>query len=132
MGHILMFSLTNFRSTMACLFMSFLSGLISVYDNVLNVVYFESLEVSEQNPLASMIIYFVGVEGLVTIKATTTILAVLAMCVLSFTKWKIVILPVFLFQLGLFLYLSFYAPTGMFETHDLLLPISQFFEFYLK
>ena len=122
----------KFKSSMVCLCMSFLSGLISVYDNVLNVVYFESLAISEQNPVASMIIDYVGVEGLVTLKAVTTILAVLAMCLLSFTKWRVVILPVFLFQVGLFLYLSFYTPTSIFETRDLLLPISQFFEFYLK
>ena len=127
-----MFSLSILKSRAACLLMSFLSGLISVYDNVMNVVYFESLEINQQNPVASMIIGAVGVEGLVIIKGVTTILAVLAMCVLSFTKLRIVIPFVFAFQLLLFVYLSFYTPVGMFETHDLFLAIRQFFEFYLK
>lgn len=124
--------LEKFRSSMACLCMSFLSGLISVYDNVLNVVYFESLAVDEQNPVASMIIENMGVEGLVLTKAVGTVLAVSAMCVLSFTKWRIAIVPVFIFQVLLFLYLSFYTPVEMFDSRDLFKVVGQFFEFYMK
>ena len=48
-----------FKSSLkTCLFllMSFAAGLISVYDNVLNVIFMETLPVDEQNPFASSII----------------------------------------------------------------------------
>ena len=66
----------------------------------------------EQNPMASAIIDLYGVEGLVHIKAVTTVLAVLFMCVLSFTKYRIAIIPVFIFQCLLFYYLTFYTASG--------------------
>ena len=127
-----------FKSCKACLFllMSFAAGLISVYDNVMNVVFMKTLPMDEQNPMASSIIEHVGVAGLVHIKAVTTILAVLIMCVLSFTKYRIVIIPVFIFQCLLFYYLTFYTPTGagfwgngyesIFE------PLELFWEFYTE
>ena len=45
------------------LLMSFAAGLISVYDNVLNVVFMETLPMDEQNPVASAIIDFWGVNS---------------------------------------------------------------------
>ena len=58
----------------------FLSGLISVYDNVMNVVFYEDLPRTEQNPQASWIIENLGgVAGLVQVKAITTIMAVVVM-----------------------------------------------------
>ena len=73
----------------------FLSGMISAYDNVMNVVFYDELPTTEQNPYASWII------------------------------------PVFLFQLGLFLYITFYTPNiaDVFwgDWGD---PIIIFFEFY--
>lgn len=103
-----------FKSCKACLFllMSFAAGLISVYDNVLNVVFMDTLAMDEQNPIASAIIEAWGVSGLVHIKAVTTIIAVAAMCILSFTKYRVAIVPVFVFQCLLFYYLTFYTPSG--------------------
>ena len=48
-------------------FAVFLAGLISVYDNVMNVIFFESLKRDEKNPVASWIIEQKGVESLVEI-----------------------------------------------------------------
>ena len=116
------------------LFMSLVAGLISVYDNTLNLIFMKSLPVDEQNPFASMIIDSYGVEGLIHIKAMTTIIAVVAMCVLSFTKYRITIIPVFCFQILLFLYLTFYAPVGGWgftnEADEFALPFKLFWEFY--
>lgn len=114
--------------------MSFVSGLISVYDNILNVIFMKTLPMDEQNPMASAIIDLYGVEGLVHIKAVTTVLAVLFMCVLSFTKYRIAIIPVFIFQCLLFYYLTFYTPSGAgfwgngYES--IFRPFELFWEFY--
>jgi len=116
------------------LFMSFVAGLISAYDNVLNLVFMKSLPTDEQNPVASAIISLYGVGGLIHIKAMTTIIAVVAMCVLSFTKYRVAIIPVFCFQILLFLYLTFYAPSGAWgfgnEADEFALPFKLFWEFY--
>ena len=108
----------------------FLSGLISVYDNVMNVVFYYQLPKTEQNPIASWIIREGGVASLVQIKSITTILAVAIMLALIKTKHRKVILPVFLFQFGLFLYLTFYTSTGGSFEGDFAEPIKLFFEFY--
>lgn len=107
-----------------------LSGLISVYDNVMNVIFYDQLPRTEQNPIASWIIKEGGVASLVQIKSVTTILAVAIMLVLIKTKYRIVILPVFLFQIGLFFYLTFYVPAGSWLGDDFTEPIRMFFEFY--
>ena len=110
----------------------FLSGMISVYDNVMNVVFYEDLPRTEQNPLASWIIRNVGgVAGLVQVKAITTMMAVIVMLGLIKTKYRVVILPVFLFQLCLFYYLTFHTIEGnTFFTGDFGRAIRLFFEFY--
>lgn len=125
------------KSCKVCLFlfMSFAAGLISVYDNVLNVVFMETLPFDEQNPIASAIIGHVGVAGLVHIKAVTTILAVLFMCILSFTKYRIAIIPVFIFQCLLFYYLTFYTANGVFwgSEHDSVFhSLELFWRFYTE
>jgi len=125
------------KSCKVCLFllMSFAAGLISVYDNVLNVIFMETLPVDEQNPMASMIIDYVGVVGLVHIKSVTTILAVLFMCILSFTKYRIAIIPVLIFQCLLFYYLTFYTPTGNFLGNgyeSIFGPLELFWRFYTE
>jgi len=107
-----------------------LSGLISVYDNVMNVIFYDQLPRTEQNPIASWIIKEGGVASLVQIKSVTTILAVAIMLALIKTKYKIVILPVFLFQIGLFFYLTFYVPDGSWFGDDFAEPVKMFFEFY--
>tara|TARA_B100002019_G_C20854967_1_gene396471 strand:- start:84 stop:482 length:399 start_codon:yes stop_codon:yes gene_type:complete len=114
--------------------MSFAAGLISVYDNVLNVIFMETLPADEQNPFASSIIDAVGVVGLVHIKAVTTIVAVIIMCALSFTKYRTAIIGVFILQCLLFFYLTFYTPNGNFwgNNEDLALPIKLFWRFYTE
>jgi len=109
----------------------FLSGLISVYDNVMNVVFYSELPVMEQNPYASWLIGKTGVSGLIEIKAIGTIVSVILMFALTKTKYRGVIIPVFIFQIMLFCYLSFY--TNDYNTigeSDLFVPVKLFFEFY--
>lgn len=110
----------------------FLSGLISVYDNVMNVIFFKTLKMDEKNPVASWIIETKGVSGLVEIKAVTTVLAVAIMLALLKTRYKLIIWPVFVFQLCLFYYLTFHVAgdTGNMFGKDFGLPIKLFFEFY--
>tara|TARA_R100000008_G_C3583235_1_gene170131 strand:- start:2091 stop:2492 length:402 start_codon:yes stop_codon:yes gene_type:complete len=109
----------------------FLSGLISVYDNVMNVVFYEDLPRTEQNPVASWIISKAGVAGLVQTKAITTMIAVVVMLSLIKTKYRVVILPVFLFQLCLFFYLTFYTVgNNTFFISDWGRAIKLFIEFY--
>lgn len=111
--------------------LSFLSGVISAYDNVLNVIFYETLPKMELNPLASMIIEAHGVDGLVTIKATGTLLAVTWMSFLVKTKYKYVVYPVTLVQTCLFYFLTFYTnDPDTFMSNDWLLPLEMFFEFY--
>lgn len=110
----------------------FSAGLISVYDNVMNVIFFKSLQADEKNPIASWVIEHGGVEGLVETKAYTTMIAVVIMLLLTKTKFRFVIWPVLFFQLCLFYYLTFHTIKGgeMFG-NDFGLPIKLFFEFYL-
>jgi hypothetical protein len=110
---------------------SFVSGLISVYDNVMNVIFYEDLPRTEQNPFASWLIEQVGVHGLVEIKALGTVLAVAIMLVLAKTKYKSSIWFVLLFQFLLFCYLTFYTENGLLITEDLFVPVQFFFDFYL-
>ncbi|MQF98049.1 MAG: hypothetical protein FI729_00745 [SAR202 cluster bacterium] len=111
----------------------FLSGLISVYDNVMNVIFFKTLKMDEKNPVASWIIETKGVSGLVEIKAVTTVLAVAIMLALLKTRYKLIVWPVFVFQLCLFYYLTFHVAgdTGDMFGKDFGLPIKLFFEFYM-
>ena len=108
-----------------------ISGLISVYDNVMNVIFYDTLPIDERNPLASKIIEWYGVKGLVEIKATGTVLAVIVMLLLAKTRYKFVVYPVFLVQLWLFYYLTFHvnSMTNFLDT-DFGLPIRLFLEFY--
>ena len=112
-------------------FTVFISGLISVYDNVMNVIFYDTLPIDERNPLASKIIEWYGVKGLVEIKATGTILAVIAMLLLAKPRYKFIIYPVFLVQLWLFYYLTFHVNSMTnFLDADFGLPIRLFLEFY--
>ena len=59
--------------------LAFISGLISVYDNVMNVLFYHTLPLDERNPVASIIIEHFGVVGLVETKAYGTIIGVTVM-----------------------------------------------------
>jgi len=117
------------KNNIALLFIVFLTGLISVYDTVMSVLFMSTLSQNEQNPIASWIINQIGVSGLVQVKAIGTILATAIMCKLVYTKWKTCIVPVFFFQLILFFYISFYVVSEPFGP-DIWLPIKMFFNFY--
>ena len=71
-----------FSNKFTLLALTFISGLISVYDNVMNVVFYDSLPIDELNPVASLIIDEFSVAGLVVAKAIGTILAVALMVTL--------------------------------------------------
>ena len=120
-----------FSNKFTLLALTFISGLISVYDNVMNVVFYDSLPADELNPVASLIIDEFSVAGLVVAKAIGTILAVALMMTLIKTKYKYVIYPVFVFQASLFYFLTFH--TGSYETFfnkDLWNTMKMALEFY--
>lgn len=94
------------------LFMILAIGVISAYDNVLCFLTIDTLEENEQNPIALMIIKRLGVPGLISLKAVGTILATMIMVRLVYSKYYIAILPVFIFQMGLLIYLTFATDTG--------------------
>jgi hypothetical protein len=83
-------------------------GLVSVYDVYMTVLYPYDVSTQEQNPVAMKLIKNFGVYGFVSIKSTSTIIAVAICLHLINTKYKVAIIPVFLFQLILFFYLTFY------------------------
>lgn len=110
---------------------SFLAGLISVYDNVLNVVFYSSLPNDERNPFASRIIEEHGVAGLVEIKAMGTILAVMLMLVMIKTKYKFIVYPIFFIQFALFYFLTFHVnDMRNFWERDFGLPFFLVLDFY--
>ena len=114
---------------LSLLMMIFWSGLVSVYDNVLNLLTIDILKEQEQNPLASYVIEHWGVGGLIYIKAFTTMMAALLMIRLVHSRWRIVIVPVFIFQSMLFCYLTFYIESG-FWAGDMFRPVEMVIEFY--
>lgn len=129
--------ISKLRQAFPFLMMSFVAGFISAYDNTLNLIFMNSLPMDEQNPVASKIIEVFGVTGLIYLKAATTFLAVIIMCVLSFVnKYRVSIIPVFLMQLLLFYYLTFYTPThGFFEIggkDEFAVPFKMYWRFITK
>ncbi len=113
--------------------MVFAAGLISAYDNVLSYLLMDSLEANEKNPMALWVIQNGGVASLIYLKAVGTITACLIMIRLVYCKWRITIIPVFVVQVMLFCYLSFYTGRGF----DLFVPdawetIRMVLEFYAK
>tara|TARA_Y100000361_G_scaffold29641_1_gene24508 strand:+ start:279 stop:677 length:399 start_codon:yes stop_codon:yes gene_type:complete len=110
---------------------TFLSGLISAYDNVMNVVFYHTLPMDERNPVASKIIEYSGVSGLVMLKSLGTLAAVAIMLLLIKTKYKYVLYPVFFVQLLLFYYLTFYSNDyKLIFDKDFWVPLEMFVEFY--
>lgn len=128
-GIIMFFSNTK-AINLFLLLLVFMSGLVSVYDNVLNYVTMDTLESVEKNPVASWIISKVGVGGFIEVKAIGTIIAVIIMCGLVFTKWKWTIVPVFLFQFILFFYLTCWVEFGFWNWKDMFAPLKMVIDFY--
>jgi|GEM_PF-3039555 hypothetical protein len=117
-------------SNLFLLALVFVSCLISAYDNVMSLVFWETLPENEENPLASLIIDYGGIETLVYSKAVGTLIACLAMIRLVYTRYRLAIVPIFLFQLCLFYYISFYTVAGFDRPEDFFHTIKLFFEFY--
>lgn len=118
------------KSAMPYIIMAAIAALISVFDNVMNVVFMETLESEEKNPVASWIISHYGVYGLVKFKAIGTVVAAIIMFLLAKTKYRVVIIPVFAFQVALFLYLSLAIASPGFWSKDMFRPVTEFFRFY--
>ena len=109
--------------------MIFLSGLVAVYDTVLTIVFAQFLPEMEQNPLASAVINYGGVPLLVQVKAAGTMLATMFMCGLVYTKYRTSIIPVFIIQILLFGYLTFYTEDSLVSS-DAWRTVEMFIEFY--
>jgi len=112
--------------------MIFISGVVSAYDNVLNFLMREGLQAEEMNPVARWIIDGYGVEGLICVKAAGTILAMVALVSLLYLrpKYRIAIVAVFLFQCGLFCFLSFYVGKSSPHASDMFICVDLVLDFY--
>lgn len=105
-----------------------LCGAISAYDNTLNFITMDSLKDLEENPVAKVIIQQSSVCDFIMLKAISTLIAVLLMIRLVYTRYRIAIIPVFFFQLWLFCYLSFYS-TEKIVSEDTFMITRLFIEF---
>lgn len=90
------------------LFCCLIIGLVSVYDVYMTILYPFDVSTQEQNPVAMTLIKSYGVYGFVSIKSSATVIAVAICLYLINTKYRIAIIPIFLFQIALFFYLTFY------------------------
>jgi hypothetical protein len=93
----------------------FFIGLISAYDNLLTLKFADIIIETEENPVGLLIIKKYGVYVFMAIKAVGTICAVILSFLLLKTKYKRAIWAVFILQLLLFFYLTFYVPDGLFK-----------------
>ena len=79
------------------LLMVFTIGFVGVYDNILNICFSELLPESEQNPLCRLIIdHYGGVNQLILIKSYLTILGVIIMISLVYTKFRVCVKIIFI------------------------------------
>ena len=85
----------------------FFIGVVCCYDNMLSVIYRDTLVEMEKNPLGLWLIEY-GVDFFVLVKAINTVLAVMVLYAVSFTKWRMLIFAVAFGQAYLFYYLNFY------------------------
>ena len=102
-------------------------GIISAYDNVISIACSETIGNTEQNPICKSIIKHGGLEALITVKSTTTIIVSMILTGLVYTKYRCSIIFVFLFQLWLFWYLSFAGGGDIINTPS---PMELFIDFY--
>jgi len=93
----------------------FMIGLISAYDNILTFKFSDNIIHTEQNPVGLHIMKTYGVPVFMAIKAMGTICAVILSFMLIKTKYKRAIWAVFIIQLLLLFYLTFYVPAGLFK-----------------
>ena len=83
------------------------TGLICCFDNVMTVIYSETIFEMEQNPIGSFLLAKGGVRLFVEVKALTTIAAIALMIGLIKTKYRMLIPAVFGAKLIFFFYLTF-------------------------
>lgn len=116
------------------LFMIFICGAVSVYDNVLNVITMDSLADVEQNPIAKYIIKAYGVPIFVQLKAIMTLIVLILMIKCVYTKFRIAILGVCLYQVGLFLFLTFHTKEfhSFFIIDDMFVSVKMVIDFYFN
>ena len=93
----------------------FLIGLISAYDNLLTFKFSDIIIEVEENPIGLHIMETYGIHVFMAAKAIGTICAVALSFLLLKTKYKRAIWAVFIIQLLLFCYLTFYVPDGLFK-----------------
>ena len=93
----------------------FLIGLISAYDNLLTLKFADIIIETEENPIGLHIMETYGIHVFMAAKAIGTICAVTLSFLLLKTKYKRAIWAVFILQLLLFFYLTFYVPDGLFK-----------------
>jgi hypothetical protein len=85
----------------------------------------------EQNPIGKQLLKIGGLVLFIEVKAVCTVLSVLISFLLVKTKYRLAIIPVLLFQVGLFFYLNFYTYEGfMFSLNGS--PISDMWNYYMN
>jgi hypothetical protein len=96
----------------------FYIGLISSYDNTLTLIYGSSIRSTEKNP-AGLYLIELGdghTDLFIVTKAISTILVIILCFVLVYTRYRLCILAVFLFQIILLYNLTFH-PGGLNRDH---------------
>jgi hypothetical protein len=101
-------------------------GLISVYDTALIVIYGDSIYSLEKNPVGNWLMTQGGVPLFATMKAILTICVVSCCILLVKTKYRVTIFGVLLFQVLLFLWLTF-GGHSPFDGPNPLLDVIQFY-----
>jgi hypothetical protein len=102
----------NLPKRLAYLKLSFLIGLISVYDTALIVIYGDEIYSSETNPVGNWLMGVGGIPLFTLTKAVLTICAVSLCMLVARTKYRVAILVVLSFQLLLFWWLTFSTVAG--------------------
>lgn len=96
------------------LFFLFVIGFVSAYDTALIYIYSEDIVDLEQNPIGSWLLAKGGVSLFVDVKSVCTLLAiVVGLCVVK-NKYRVALIPVLLFQIALFYYLTFYESMNVY------------------
>lgn len=103
---------SNVRMNLTYFAMIFIIGLISAYDNTVSWVYEDVLLDTEQNAIGRWLIRLGGRRGedvswFLIAKAIGTIIVILTMFRLVYTKYRVAIIPIFIFQVWLYWYLNF-------------------------
>lgn len=119
------------------LLLTFVIGIVGVYDTVLSVVFSQTLPQIEMNPLCRWIIEEGGVKELVLWKSAGTLAGIVILIYITYTKFRICVPIVFFLALILFFYLTFYCPNGDYTIESIIAesvrsggPLDRFVNFY--